>query len=71
MKSESRRARLRGLYAITPECADTRALVERVGQALAGGAALVQYRAKNAPRAALAKPNARPSSKLPSQRMVR
>ncbi len=51
MKSEARRARLRGLYAITPECADTATLVERVGEALAGGAALVQYRAKNAPRA--------------------
>jgi thiamine-phosphate pyrophosphorylase len=47
MASE-RAARLRGLYAITPELADTRLLTERVAQALAGGAALVQYRFKNA-----------------------
>jgi thiamine-phosphate pyrophosphorylase len=53
------RARLRGLYAITPECADTRVLVARVEQALAGGAALVQYRAKNAaPALALAQARA-------------
>jgi len=39
---------LRGLYAITPGMADTAALVERVAQALDGGAALVQYRAKDA-----------------------
>jgi thiamine-phosphate pyrophosphorylase len=46
MASE-RAARLRGLYAITPELADTRLLTERVAQALAGGAALVQYRFKH------------------------
>ncbi len=40
------RARLRGLYAITPEMADTRALLAKVEAAIAGGAALVQYRAK-------------------------
>ena len=39
--------RLRGLYAITPEDADTEALVARVALALEGGAALVQYRAKS------------------------
>lgn len=39
---------LRGLYAITPECADTGGLVSRVRQALAGGARLVQYRNKSA-----------------------
>jgi thiamine-phosphate pyrophosphorylase len=49
MASE-RAARLRGLYAITPELADTRLLAERVAQALAGGAALVQYRFKHAGR---------------------
>lgn len=38
--------RLRGLYAVTPECADTRVLVERVQACIAGGAAVVQYRAK-------------------------
>ena len=49
MRSE-RAARLRGLYAITPELADTRLLAERVTQALAGGAALVQFRFKHADR---------------------
>ena len=39
-------ARLRGLYAITPDCSDTATLVARVGASLEGGAALVQYRAK-------------------------
>ena len=42
----SRRARLRGLYAITPACSDTGTLVERVRACLAGGATLLQYRAK-------------------------
>ena len=42
------RERLRGLYAITPECEDTERLVAGVSQAIAGGAALVQYRAKKA-----------------------
>ena len=41
-----RAARLRGLYAITPEMKDTAALAERVSRCLAGGASLVQYRAK-------------------------
>jgi thiamine-phosphate pyrophosphorylase len=52
------RARLRGLYAITPQTRDTRDLVARVEQALAGGAALIQYRAKDLP-AALALEQAR------------
>jgi thiamine-phosphate pyrophosphorylase len=47
MASE-RTARLRGLYAITPELDDTNLLAQRVAQCLAGGAALVQYRAKRA-----------------------
>ena len=37
---------LRGLYAITPGHADTALLVRQVEAALEGGAALVQYRAK-------------------------
>jgi thiamine-phosphate pyrophosphorylase len=46
--------RLRGLYAITPEMTDTHALVARARAALAGGAALLQYRAKAlAPEVAL------------------
>ena len=40
--------KLRGLYAITPEMADTAALCARVSRCLGGGAALVQYRAKQA-----------------------
>lgn len=48
MASEGRRA-LRGLYAITPEIADTAELERRVAAAIDGGAAVVQYRAKHAP----------------------
>jgi len=47
MTSE-RAAPLRGLYAITPELDDTELLAGRVAQCLAGGAAIVQYRAKRA-----------------------
>ncbi|MDP2878721.1 MAG: thiamine phosphate synthase, partial [Sulfuricella sp.] len=35
-----------GLYAITPECADTASLLRRVRQALEGGTRQVQYRNK-------------------------
>ena len=42
------RARLRGLYAVTPEMEDTALLLARVEECIAGGAALVQYRAKRA-----------------------
>lgn len=38
--------KLRGLYAITPDAADTDALARKVEQALAGGAAALQYRNK-------------------------
>lgn len=41
-------ARLRGLYAVTPELADTGRLASLVQACIAGGAALVQYRAKRA-----------------------
>jgi thiamine-phosphate pyrophosphorylase len=40
--------RWRGLYAVTPEMADTAMLVARVEQCLEGGAAMLQYRAKHA-----------------------
>ena len=46
----SERARLRGLYAVTPGIAKTALLCERVREALAGGAAMIQYRAKDAGR---------------------
>ncbi|MGZ5099388.1 MAG: thiamine phosphate synthase [Usitatibacter sp.] len=39
---------MRGLYAITPELADTEALAAKVAASLAGGAAMLQYRAKGA-----------------------
>ncbi len=46
--------RLRGLYAVTPETEDTEDLVRRAEACLAGGAALLQYRAKGiAPTLAL------------------
>lgn len=38
--------RLRGLYAITPQMADTARLCLRVRECISGGAALVQYRQK-------------------------
>jgi len=41
------RSRLAGLYAITPEDADTGRLASRVAACLEGGAAIVQYRAKS------------------------
>ena len=49
MTGEARAPRLRGLYAITPEEPDTRKLLDKVAAAIAGGAAAVQYRAKNLP----------------------
>jgi len=48
--TSDRAARLRGLYAITPVLADTHVLCDRVAQAVAGGASLVQYRAKDVDR---------------------
>jgi thiamine-phosphate pyrophosphorylase len=44
----ARAGRLRGLYAITPDVADTRALSAMVAAAIDGGAAAVQYRNKSA-----------------------
>ncbi len=40
--------RIKGLYAITPDCADTKDLLCRVRLALAGGARVLQYRNKSA-----------------------
>jgi len=42
----TRRAALRGLYAITPETHDTESLVRRAQACLAGGATVLQYRFK-------------------------
>lgn len=44
-----RRARLRGLYAITPEAQDVGRLLGLARAALDGGARLLQYRAKDTP----------------------
>jgi thiamine-phosphate pyrophosphorylase len=50
MANEARRPpRLKGLYAITPETRDTERLAELASQCLEGGAAALQYRAKDAP----------------------
>jgi thiamine-phosphate pyrophosphorylase len=51
---ERRAARVRGLYAVTPELADTAELVRRVEAAIDGGATVVQYRNKTASAALLA-----------------
>jgi thiamine-phosphate pyrophosphorylase len=45
----ARTRRLAGLYAVTPDLADTDDLVARVAAALAGGASAIQYRNKAAP----------------------
>jgi len=47
----SERGSLRGLYAITPETRDTRRLLADARACLAGGATLLQYRAKDLPGA--------------------
>ena len=44
----ARAARLRGLYAVTPDVADTAALTRQVEAAIDGGASAVQYRNKTA-----------------------
>ncbi len=50
---------LRGLYAVTPQVADTAALLARARACLEGGAALLQYRSKHlAPALALAQATA-------------
>lgn len=41
-------ARVKGLYAVTPDVADTSELLAKVEAALAGGASLLQYRNKSA-----------------------
>jgi thiamine-phosphate pyrophosphorylase len=44
----ARAARVRGLYAVTPDSDDTASLAARVAAAIAGGAGVVQYRNKAA-----------------------
>jgi thiamine-phosphate pyrophosphorylase len=45
-RGDRARTRIAGLYAVTPECADTRRLVAATVAAVEGGATLVQYRNK-------------------------
>lgn len=49
LRRRARARRLHGLYALTPEMQDTGRLAALVAAALDGGAAAVQYRAKEAP----------------------
>lgn len=49
MTATDLRSRLRGLYAVTPDDADTARLVTQVAAAVTGGARTVQYRNKWAP----------------------
>jgi thiamine-phosphate pyrophosphorylase len=51
MSADPQPRALRGLYAITPEMQDTEVLARKVAASLAGGAAIVQYRAKELPGA--------------------
>src|SRR5712671_7453610 len=46
-KSPRMKKLVNGLYAITPELPDSSALVRKVGEALAGGAQVIQYRSKS------------------------
>lgn len=46
MRAEDLRRRLRGLYLITPECADTGRLLALIRSALEARPALIQYRSK-------------------------
>src|SRR2546423_12755278 len=61
--------RLRGLYAITPEGGDSAQLFAKVGAALEGGIALLQYRRKRSARD-LQRVEAIELAKLCSQRGV-
>ncbi len=63
------RRRLRGLYAVTPSGGDSAALFAKVGEALEGGIALLQYRRKELDREAQ-RVEAIELSKLCSQRGV-
>jgi thiamine-phosphate pyrophosphorylase len=47
-RRRERARRLRGVYAVTPDLADTADLVARVEAAIAGGATAIQYRNKTA-----------------------
>jgi len=59
-------ARLAGLYAVTPDSGDTALLVRNVAAAIAGGAAVIQYRNKAAD-AALRRDQAGAIARLPAR----
>ena len=62
-----RAARLAGLYAVTPDIADTELLLRKVTAALEGGAAIIQYR--NKPAAAATRfAQAQAIARLPARR---
>ena len=63
----ARAAGIAGLYAVTPDVADTALLVRKVDAAIRGGAAVVQYRNKTAD-AALRLEQARALARLPAMR---
>jgi thiamine-phosphate pyrophosphorylase len=44
----NKKAAIKGVYAVTPDCADTEYLLLRVSAAIAGGVRLLQYRNKTA-----------------------
>ena len=44
----SKKAAIEGVYAVTPDCADSEDLLRRLSAAIAGGVRLVQYRNKTA-----------------------
>jgi thiamine-phosphate pyrophosphorylase len=63
----ARAAGIAGLYAVTPDIADTALLVRKVDAAIRGGATVVQYRNKRAD-AALRVTQARALARLPAMR---
>jgi thiamine-phosphate pyrophosphorylase len=65
----ARARRLVGLYAVTPDLADTADLVARVEAAVAGGAGAIQYRSKSAD-AALRRGQAEALARITAERGV-
>ena len=66
----ARTAGIAGLYAVTPDIADTGLLVRKVDAAIRGGATVVQYRNKRAD-AALRLAQAGALARLPAMRDAR
>jgi thiamine-phosphate pyrophosphorylase len=66
-RRRARARRIAGLYAVTPDAADTEGLARRVAAALAGGASAFQYRNKAA-GASLAREQAHALARVHAQR---